>query len=776
MERTSFNAGWRFARRGDLLRAVPVPHDAMLTAPRRSGLPGGGARGHYTGEEYVYEKTFPAPENYADRHLLLEFEAVYRDARVFVNGRPAGGGAHGLLPFLVPLDGLLCEGANTVRVECAAPAEPGSRRYTGAGLLRSVWLWQGPPHSLPPHGVWVRTAGLAPARVRVTTSAPEPVYVELRDGDTVVAAGKGADITLTVPDARLWSAEAPYLYTCRVLAGPDADEAEVTFGIQQITWDGGGLYVNGATVLLRGGGLHYAAGLLGAAAWPEEEERRVRRLKAAGFNAVRCAGHPAPPALLEACDRLGLYVIEEPWEGWYHPRAAGDCASHWRENYRADLRTLAERDRSHPSLLLWSLGSELTELAEQEGLTAARDMVESLRTADGTRPVTAGVTPALLAAAARWPGGQEADRAGETLPPAISAALLDRMVRCAAGDMERASLRPEAVRAAAPPLTLLDVPGTSYADRYLCRQAEGGPDRPLLALESLPPQLPQLWAAVRRYRALAGVFVWSAWDYLGEAGLGAWSAAPDGRCLEKPYPWRLAGTGLLDLLGDAAAGLALTQAAWGLLETPVILVRPPAAPGAVPVRMPWRASDAVPGWCWPAAGERPLTVEVYAGNGACVALYRNGQAVGQKPLKNGVAEFRTRYEPGALEAAALDAAGAELARGALHSPTGTVRVALAPEAPAVRPGGLAYIAVTLQGENGARECGADRVLNAVVTGGTLLGFGNADPRSAARWDAGRCATWHGRALAVVLAGTEGELTLTVTDPDGQSTAVALPIA
>jgi len=274
----------------------------MLATERRPDAPGGSAEAYFSGGRYTYEKTFLRPEA---AHVLFQFEGVYRNARVFLNGKEAGGVEYGYLPFFVEADAFLVDGENTIRVECENENLSDSRWYSGAGIYRPVWLWEGPEDAVEPESVRVSTVSCEPATIRVESA--KAVRFEVAG-----VAAEGTDMTLTIPDARLWSEHSPYLYTAKVTRGED--EAEVTFGIHKVEWSPKGLFVNGCETLLRGGCLHHDSGVLGAATYAEAEYRRVRRLKEAGFNAIRSAHNPANPALLEACDALGVYVMDETWD------------------------------------------------------------------------------------------------------------------------------------------------------------------------------------------------------------------------------------------------------------------------------------------------------------------------------------------------------------------------------------------------------------------------------------------------------------------------------
>ena len=325
MKKLDFNSGWTFrkAEEPPAARAVTLPHDAMIHEGRSAAAPGGSDNAFFPGGTYIYEKTFEAPDA---AHCEVLFEGVYRNATVALNGETLATHAYGYTPFAVTLDGKLHPGANTLTVTADNADAPSGRWYTGSGIYRPVWLYTGGKGYIRREGIRVTTLSVNPAQVQVEVDASGGLpAVELLDpSGRVVASGSGADLTLTVPDARLWSEDSPSLYTCRVTlteGGELLDEAAVSFGIRRIQWNARqGLLVNGRSVKLRGACVHHDNGVVGACAFPESEERRVRKLKQAGFNAIRSAHNPCSAAMLDACDRYGVYVIDKAWDMWYNTR------------------------------------------------------------------------------------------------------------------------------------------------------------------------------------------------------------------------------------------------------------------------------------------------------------------------------------------------------------------------------------------------------------------------------------------------------------------------
>lgn len=787
MKAQAFNENWLFGIYGQETRvAITLPHDAMIHEPRDPAAPGGSGHAFFPGGKYIYEKVFYCPADWEGQTVLLHFGGVYRNAQVSLNGEALAWHAYGYTDFTVDLSaGLRCGANNTVTVEVDNTQMPNSRWYSGSGIYRPVELITGGPVHIGWQGLRVTTVGVAPARVRVETShtggaagesQPE-VAVAVFDGDTLLARGTGEKVELDLPGAALWSAESPKLYLCRASLlqnGQTVDTAETWFGIRQIAWGPEGLLINGRETLLRGGCIHHDNGVLGAAAPPEVEERKVRLLKEAGFNAIRSAHNPASEALLAACDRYGLYVMDESWDMWYKHKRPHDYAGQFMEGYQADLGAMVEKDYNHPSVIMYSIGNEVAEPVEERGMDLARELVARLHELDGTRPVTAGINLSILTATAngnplyKEEGGRADDSVNQT--GGMNSTMFNMMAAKVGPAMNNAANGPRADKVTSPVLDALDIAGYNYASGRYKLEGEKHPDRVLVGSETFPQDIWKNWRMVERLPYLIGDFMWVAWDYLGECGIGTWAYTADAKVFDKPYPWLLADCGALDILGDPNGEMFWAQAAWGMLKDPVIAVRPVDHPGDKLIKSVWRGANGLPCWSWQGCEGYPATVEVY-GCGESVKLLLDGRSVGKKRLKEGRALFKLRYAPGELTAVLYDGKGRETGRSSLFSAVGQAKACLEPEKLEAAPGETLCIPITLRGTNGVRACAADRVLTATVEGGELLAFGSAAPRTEERYDVGECTTYYGRAMAVVRAAKPGSLVLTVRDGRQERSAV-----
>ena len=760
MKRTCFHTGWTCNG-----AAVTLPHDAMIHEIRKADNPSGSAQAYFPGGSYVYEKTFEKP---GEEHVLFQFEGVYKNAKVFINGHAVGGCNYGYLPFFVCADDYLVDGENTIRVECENNDQPDSRWYTGAGIYRPVWMWTGVKGGIEPEQVRVHTVSLDPATIHVHTGH-ETAKIEILDGETVVAKGFGSDCDIVVPDAKLWSDETPNLYTCKVSI--DGDETVVSFGIRTISWDNKGFYINGKSTLLRGGCVHHDNGILGAATLDAADWRRVRILKDAGFNAIRAAHNPISKAMLDACDYYGMYVMDEGWDMWFHHKSKFDYATHWRKNYLSDLQAMVDRDYNHPSMVMYSIGNEVSEPAKEEGVEKTREMVAFLHGVDATRPVTGGFNLMIIANAKKGKGiynedgGMANDNSKKT--EGMNSTMFNMITNLVGTGMNKSANGKVADEATAPCLDALDMAGYNYASGRYPLEGKCHPDRLIFGSETFPQDIAKNWAMVKEYPYLIGDFMWTAWDYLGEVGLGAWAYTKDGTGFNKPYPWLLADTGAFDIIGTPNGEMFLAQAAWGLLDKPMIGVQPVNHPGQNPAKMAWRGTNAIPSWSWKNCDGNKAIVEVFT-DAAIVELCINGKMAGKAKVKGCKAIFKTKYQSGKIEAVAYDAAGREISRNLLESAAGNTHICAVPEVELAKPGDVVYVNVAIVGENGVVESNADRKLTVTVQGGELLGFGSANPRTEERFDEGTYTTYYGTALAAVRVNEN----TTVTVTDGKETAKA----
>lgn len=696
---------------------------------------------------------------------------------------------------------------------------PNTRWYSGAGIYRPVWMWKGNRKHIQPQGIRVSTISYEPARIRIQTAlnGEGDIAIQIFYHGEMVAEGSGSDIILQIPDAQLWSTETPELYQCKVSlaergkTGQDkiVDEQEISFGIRMIEWSSEGLFINGVNTLLKGGCLHHDNGILGARSFDKSEWRRIRRLKEAGFNAVRSAHNPACRAVLEACDALGMYVMDEAWDMWYHGKNKQDYANYFRDNYEEDVRTMVAKDFNHPSVILYSIGNEVNEPAQREGVEMAEKLVKLCHESDCTRPVTAGINLTLLYIASIFQGqdkpgqgqgredgaeqeswensgsaGQQAterDRkaaqqaegqGGEMSPQEMDSTKYNEMAMQNAQRMSMAAASDGADAVTAPVLDLLDIAGYNYASSRYPLEGEKHPGRIVVGSETFPHELAANWKMVEKYPYLVGDFMWTAWDYIGEVGLGAWSYEPDSQSTWKPYPWLLADTGAFDILGNDTAEAGMASVIWRHRDKPYIAVVPVNHPGEQVIKSTWRGSNALPYWSYENCEGNETSVEVYS-RGAIIELFLNQESLGKKEVdENCQAVFDIRYKAGELRAVAYDQDENVLSEYSLHSAEGKKHIEIRPEQTAFHKGEILYLDIVIAGENGEIECNRDTALRVSVKGGELLAFGSANPRTAECFLDGIYKTYYGKSQAVVLV-KDSQVTIDVSGDEFDPVSLTL---
>ena len=752
MKKIDFNENWFYEQ-----KPVTLPHDAMIGTTRNPKSEGGSTTGYFDSGSYHYEKYITIPADWEGKHLSLQFEGVYKNSKVLINGKEAGGTEYGYIPFFAELDGLVQYGMeNHIEVLADGGRQPESRWYTGGGIYRPVWLWVGEKDYIRPEGIKISTVSYQPAKIAVNVECEcvvqQKMKIEILDKGLVVGTADTktdkTEIQMEIPGAKLWSENTPYLYCCRVTL-ENGESAETTFGIRKVEWSKQGLFINGENILLRGGCLHHDNGILGAAAYEGAEYRRVKKLKEAGYNAIRSSHNPCSQAMLAACDALGVYLIDEAWDMWFSHKNKYDYASSWKKNHLSDLKAMVERDYNHPSVILYSIGNEVSEPAREEGVAAIREMVDYLHKVDSNRAVTGGFNLMIISNAQKGKAVYDEENGGrkndsDEKMGRMNSNLFNLITSMVGTGMNKAANSKKADLATAPGLDLLDIAGYNYASGRYPLEGKAHPERVIYGSETFPQDIAKNWEMVKKYPYLVGDFMWTAWDYLGEAGIGAWSYTADGKRFNKPYPWLLADCGAFDILGNPGAPAALAKAAWGYDEKPWIGVQPVNHPGVKPAKSAWRGSNAIASWSWNGCKGNKAVVEVYS-SAASVELFLNGQSLGRKKLKQCKAVFKTKYMSGKLEAVAYDEDGRETGRNSLLSAEKNTEITCQKEV----YGELLYLNLSIADQNGIVESNADKKLTIQVEDGELLGFGSANPRTEENYQSGSFTTYYGKAQAIV---------------------------
>lgn len=766
--------------------AVTLPHDAMLFEQRDPNTPNAHHTGFYPGGVYRYEKRFFAPEDWRDARVLVEFEGVYMRSDVYLNGHRIGGRPSGYAQFRTDLGKHLLIGQeNVLEVVANNPSGPNSRWYSGSGIYRPVHLMIGAPLHLDPDGVRLQTLTLngSTATVQVdltlTNTAAEDrestTRVMLREpgGTTVAEATIGptlvpaagtshAGTTFTVSDAKPWSVEEPFLYEVHAELAADGatiDEWAGEFGIRTVSADAqNGFQLNGVTLKLRGACVHHDNGVIGAHTLYAAEERRVRILKESGYNAIRSSHNPISRAMLQACDRLGMLVMDELTDEWWRAKTRDGYSKDFDKWWRADLESMVLRDLNHPSVVMYSIGNEIAEVGTPRGEKLGYEMVNAIRQIDPGRLVTNGLNYLLTfmapMAEPEAPQREQKDqpkKAKEADPEKLIAVLNFVM-----GMFEKATpflMRlPRAEKRTYHAQKALDVAGYNYGHDRWKIDTRKHPDRVIVGTETFPSTTAKLWKLIDAMPNVIGEFVWTAWDYVGEAGLAA-QQYNQPRRLSQPYPALLAGEPLIDITGFRQPWSYYTEIVWGLRSAPYLAVRPLDHAGEKPTKNNWRPTDAVHSWSWPGYEGVKTVVEIYT-RAARVELLLNGEVVGQKTLTE-QDEFKVQlpvtYRSGTLTAVAYDDQGKETGRNELRTAGDETQLRVRPESTEIVADGadLLFVNIELTDSDGIIQPLADREVKVEVSGGTLLGAGSAQPTTTEQLSAETRTTYRGRSLAVI---------------------------
>lgn len=715
----------------------------------------------------------------AGDHVELRFDGVYQNADIWLNGTHLGFHPYGYTPFSFDLTSLLNDSGTNVLAVRVDNSGKTSRWYSGSGIYRHTWLTVTGPIRIPLFGVAVTTPTVderrsvarvdvsvtnlgtrpAAATARVTVFDPRGRVVAERESDAgSVAPGATVvpSLDVAIDHAALWSPDAPNLYTARAdIAVGDhvVDSVSTTFGIRSLVWHGDvGFLLNGNPIKIDGGCIHSDHGPMGAVSLAHSEERKIATLKAAGFNAIRTAHNPHAPALLDACDRMGMLVWDEFVDMWDTGKNPQDYSLFFADWWQRDLTSMILRDRNHPSVVLWSLGNEITDNTHGQRGTELADLVRSL---DTTRPISLGGGSTFGASDPSW-------------------GYVD------VGDVH------------------YNANGQGYAAIHAAH-----PDRAMTQSESFPVTIFQDAAFVHDNVWAVGNWVWAAWDYLGEAGIGKTPIPPVGtgatfgdqdvmpgwsiaRVLHHswagfgyPYPYFEANCGDLDLIGQRKPQNHWRAVVSGRSQVELLVLRP-APEGLEQVAVWWGYYDELTSWTWDVAPQTPMIVHVYT-LGDTVTLFLNGSQVATTTVTaddRALATLTVPYSPGELTAVA-SRNGVEIGRTTLATVGTPFALRLVPDVERLTTSrdDLAYVLVEVVDSEGklVPDAVAD-VMFQVGGAGELAAVGNGNAHNVDSFRQPRRFTWHGRALAILRpAKRPGTLTLVASTPGLHAARVALRV-
>jgi len=769
----SFDKGWRF-HWGDVTngqdpqlddsqwRTLDLPHDWSIEgefSEKNPATPGGGALPGGTG---WYRKTFTLPLSDKNKSIFVEFDGVYRNSEVWINGHYLGKRPYGYISFQYELSAHLSFGSqrNVIAVRVDNSQQPNSRWYSGSGIYRHVWLTTINNVSVDHWGTYIATPQVSEAsatvdiKTKIRNDLQNSQPITLR---TIIYDASGREVTrtesndqltkgsvkeigqqLSISRPLLWSVEKPNLYKAvsEVTSGSKVvDRYETSFGIRYFVFDREkGFILNGKPVKIRGVCDHHDLGALGAAVNARALERQLEILKAMGANGIRTSHNPPAPELLELCDRMGFIVMDEAFDMWKKKKTEFDYHLDWDEWHKRDLEDMLLRDRNHPSIFIWSIGNEIMEQrGDASGIPIARELAAIVKALDQTRPITSACNTvttdnniiksgALDLVGINYSHGKVPDLPG-MFPgqKLIWSETTSALATTSSYDMPSDQTRRWPPR----PATSAKWGNADYScSSYDNCSAPWGSTHE------------ESWKALKKYDYMTGMFIWTGFDYLGEP---------------TPYPWpaRSSYFGIVDLAGFPKDAYYMYQSEW--TSKPLLHVFP---------HWNWRQGETVDVWAYFNTDE--------------VELFLNGKSLGAK-RKTGDdlhVMWRLSFEPGSLTAIARTGGKIVLTK-EVRTAGKPAKIILTPDRRVIKADGsdLSFVTVKVVDANGDLVPGADNLIKFQVDGaGFIAGVDNGSQISHEPFKADYRKAFHGKCLAIVQSnGKSGKIRLKATS-DGLAIA------
>jgi len=790
MQRISFNNDWKIKQESTTFETpkpaheITLPHDALFTSPRDKNAPNGTRKAFFINGKWEYTKTFNAPEDWRNKHIAIEFEGVYNQAKVYINDSFAGQRPFGYSEFVIDANGILSYGKdNTIKVLVQSGDD--SRWYSGAGIYRNVNLLIADLVHVPANGIRLTTesASANKAVVRVETQvrnmshtrATVRVKTEWHDPSGNIVAEDTTPITVTQGETatviqrmcfkspQLWNVDSPHLYTCKTTIVDQAASAiETRFGIRTLSLDTiDGLQLNGEPVKLRGCCIHHDNGVIGARTFASAEYRRIKKLKEAGFNAIRSAHHPASRQILDACDELGMLVMDESFDMWAAHKSHEDYSMHFDEWWERDIEAMVAKDYNHPCVIMYSIGNEIPDFTTTYGTKMARLLAKKVRELDNTRYTTVSINGMMYVA----------EKMQEAMVKLMSSGQIDinaAMANLGSHGNSIPATIPEIDIYTEEAFAALDIVGYNYMDSRYEVDTKNHPHRIFVGSETFTAQIPHLWASVMKNPNVIGDFCWTGWDYLGETGIGKirYNQAGINHNFYGDYPWITAWCGDFDITGYRLPASYFREIVFDLRKEPYIGIQPSEHYHDTPSYSPWSFSSTVSSWSWKDYEGKPMKIEVYS-PAMEVALYLNGELLDTKTVgehRPFIAVFDIAYRPGTLEARniggdcdglvyTLKTAEKEVL---LHVVAEQSELSLAKTE-------LAYVNISLADRQGIVHVNDERLIALQVEGaGELIGFGSGSPMHEENYLDNMATTYNGRAMAVIRPTGCGEIKIKAT--------------
>lgn len=772
-----FDSDWRFHLGGALSaespkfddskwRIVDLPHDWSIEnltgtdSPFNRDALGQVSVGFTTGGTGWYRKSFVLPEGQGTKRIVVQFDGVYMNPEIWINGVSLGSHPYGYTSFWYDITAHVKFGKPNVLAVKVRNEGENSRWYSGSGIYRHVWLKVLEPVHVAQWGISITTpdvnAGSAKVNIKTKVNNQSGSALNVKVITRVLNA-KGEesgkieseqmvdkeglyeftqDIIVTKP--ALWSIESPTLYTAiNEVYNADklVDRIETKFGIRTVQFDVvSGFKLNGKVLKLKGGCFHHDNGPLGSKSYDRAEERRVELLKASGFNAIRTSHNPPAPAFLDACDRLGMLVIDEAFDMWSDGKNVNDYHLFFEKWWQKDIESMIKRDINHPSVILWSIGNEIPGMDSPEVAKTAQLLADFVHKNDPSRLVTAAVNGLN-------PGKD----------PFFAALDVAGYNYGSGGDHNKNNI--------------FEIDHTRI------------PSRIMIQTESYPLEAFKSWMDVTDHPWLVGDFVWTAFDYIGEASIGWRGYFQE----QKFYPWNLAFCGDIDICGWKRPQSFYRDALWMNNQLSLFVKPPKPSFEDNPDRQSWSKwhwLDAVADWNWNGYENTPLEVSVYS---SCeeVELFLNSKSLGKKKTDRS-AEFKAiwnvPYQAGELKTIGYTGKK-QVNTAVLRTANKPSQIKLTADRNEIKADSqdLSYITVELLDENGVRNFKAENLVKFEVEGpGKIVSVGNANPMSTESYQASERKAWQGRCLVIVKSEqNKGKINIKASSNDLKSANIVI---
>lgn len=850
-ERTIGEAKNKFVPGSLTSQKVNLPDDFVINMERSPEARSGAACGFFPGEKTTYKRTFSVPAEWDGQSVLLDIDGAYMNAEVKVNDEAKGIHPYGYTPWQIPLDDVIIPGEENVLEITTRCIQPNSRWYSGGGLYRQVSLWVGAPCHIAPWDAFFTTPAASEEKSTLKLTAVITNHADEEAAGTLTLscgaknleaavlseavqtsipvrvaakASSEVEIELIVPGVKLWSDENPALYEAQVVLDTNLGQDVLSkfVGFRTIEIDAkNGMRVNGRKIKLLGGCIHHDNTLLGAAAFPRAEERKLQQLKEAGYNAVRCAHNPPSETFLDACDRLGIYVMNEAFDCFRLGKSDMDYHLYFDGWWKQDLEWMIKRDRNHPCIFCWSIGNEITEMGgTSEGAKLTKALADHVRTLDATRPVTAGIhsmirSKRVKGCPARTPfqrpdtgsaknagAASSKENAAEEMKARMKQMMTDpnalemAMKGIVTNNMGDGYVDGEDVwgELSKESIEALDIVGYNYFYTRYAKDKEKYPDRVIVATETHPFTTYDYYQEMMANENVIGDFIWTAYDNLGEAGAGrVMHLLPDMMTgMLGGWPWLSCYQGDLDLDGNRRPQSYYRKIMWGKDDGVYVFAKHPQYAHFKPHGLGWQWNDVFESWTWPEEYVgKDIYVEAY---GDCdeIEFVVNGQSYGKEPVVKLTASKILPYTPGILKVIAYKD-GQAVAENELVTAGVAARIELTPDRAEIASDGmdLSFVKVrvadadghtvptdtveltaevTVQQEGKKTAAGTETASGEPIHGeatetsdGILAGFGSGNPCTDENYGTGKRKVWNGYALLAIRALQKpGKITVKVS--------------